>query len=462
MRRRRRSATLAAGLALALAAPAGADQGYEAKWVGQSDYLTLESGETATSSFDAQNIGTATWTNDVVRLGTTNPRDRISAFADASWIQGNRATPLDQPFVEPGGTGRFTFNVTAPVVSADTVFDEYFAPVAERRAWMENDANGWPPNGVYLRYVVIPGRPPSVSISSAPDHVPDGTPITVTAAASDNRRVSRVELSVAGRAAVVDRSAPYTATLDMSGLPPGPVTVHAVAVDGSGRTASADRTVVLDPVPNGAGASHGARMTASFTRKRAKPRTTVRHGRAAYVRGKLVDENGNPITGAVIRVARRVLTGTSGFVEVRPASTGPDGRYAYRLAPGPSRQVRLSYTPFASDAAPTVVKLVRLGSRAGVKLGTRVTRGAVPRVALSGRLLGGYAPRRGVLVVLQAYQRGFGWRTFKTVRARHERFSTGYRFQRASRGTFRFRAVVRAQNGYPWATGYSRVVRVRL
>jgi hypothetical protein len=64
--------------------------------------------------------------------------------------------------------------------------------------------------------------------------------------------------------------------------------------------------------------------------------------------------------------------------------------------------------------------------------------------------------------VLQAHQPGYGWRTFKTVRARHERFATGYRFHRASGGAFRFRAVVRAQNGYPWATGYSRIVRVRL
>ena len=71
---------LAGTLALAAASPAAAEGGaYEAKWLGQSDYLTLESGQTATSYFDAQNVGTSTWTNDVVRLGTSNPRDRTSA-----------------------------------------------------------------------------------------------------------------------------------------------------------------------------------------------------------------------------------------------------------------------------------------------------------------------------------------------------------------------------------------------
>ena len=83
---------LGATAVLATAAPAAGENGYEAKWVGQSAYLTLESGQTATSYFDAQNVGTATWTNNVVRLGTTNPRDRASAFANSSWINRARAT----------------------------------------------------------------------------------------------------------------------------------------------------------------------------------------------------------------------------------------------------------------------------------------------------------------------------------------------------------------------------------
>ena len=111
-----RTGRLAPLLVLAPAAPAAAEGGYEAKWIGQSPYLTLESGQRATSYFDAQNVGTATWTNDVVRLGTTNPRDRASAFADATWINAGRATPLDQPFVEPGRNGRITFTVLAPSV----------------------------------------------------------------------------------------------------------------------------------------------------------------------------------------------------------------------------------------------------------------------------------------------------------------------------------------------------------
>ena len=451
-------------LAIAIAAPAAGDGGYEAKWLRQSPYLTLESGQVATSYFDAQNVGTATWTNNVVRLGTTNPRDRLSAFASADWINRARPTPLDQPFVEPGRTGRFTFNVTAPAVSATRVFTEYFAPVAEGRAWMENNAQNWAPNGVYLRYTVVPGRPPAVSIAAAPERVPQGTPVTVSAAASDNRGVNRVEFSLAGRAPVVDRAAPYEATLDSAGLPSGQHTIAATAVDVTGRRAQATRTVTLDPIPNGAGASRTVTMTAGFGKRRPRPRVTVPYGRSTYVRGRLTNEAGQPITGAVIRVATRVLTGDRGFRELPAISTGPDGGYAYRAPRGPSRHIRLTYTPFAGDPQPAITKLVSMKTRAGVVMrpGRRAV-GRGGRLVLRGRLKGGRLPRRGVLVVLQGNQPGYGWRTFKTVRARHGRFKGSYRFQRAAPGTrIRFRATVRQQAGYPWATGRSRPVTVRI
>jgi hypothetical protein len=269
---------------------------------------------------------------------------------------------------------------------------------------------------------------------------------------------------MSGKGVVTDRSRPFEATLDTSGLPSGPRRFFVRAVDRTNRTASITRTVTLDPIPNGANASRGARMTAGFGKRRQRPRVTLRYGRATYVRGRLIDERGTPITGAVIRVASRVLTGDRGFRELPPISTGQDGGFAYRAPRGPSRQIRLTYTPFAEDAQPAVTKLVGLRTRAGVRMRAnkrRVRRGG--RVVFRGRLRGGHVPRRGVLVVLQGHQRGFGWRTFKTVRARHGRFKGVYRFLRASGpARFRFRAVVRQQPTYPWATGRSRPITVRL
>ena len=464
MRRGPGTACLAAALAASIAATAHADGGYEAKYIGQSNHLTLESGQRATSYFDAQNVGTATWTNDVVRLGATNPRDRASAFANSTWINRGRPTPLDQPFVEPGKVGRFTFTVTAPNVAVTTVYDEYFAPLAELRAWMENDAANWPPNGVFLRYTVVPGAAPRVAIASLPEHVPQGQPVGVRADASDNRGLNRVEFSIAGRTAVVDRGSPWEATLDTAGLPSGPHPVTVRAVDLTGRTATAQGTVTLDPIPNGARASRAAKMTAGFRKRRPRPRVTVPYGTSTFVRGRLTDEAGLPITGAVIRVFTRVLSDDRGFRELPPVSTGLDGGYAYRAPRGPSRQILLTYTPFAEDTQPAVQKLVRMATRAGIAMraGRRSVRPG-GRVRFKGRLKGGRIPRRGVLVSLQGHQRGFGWRTFKTVRAKHGTFKGSYRFVRATPGTaLRFRATVRQQTGYPWATGRSRPVTVRI
>jgi hypothetical protein len=111
-----------------------------------------------------------------------------------------------------------------------------------------------------------------------------------------------------------------------------------------------------------------------------------------------------------------------------------------------------------------VTKLVRLKTRAGITM--RATRRSVRpggRVRFRGRLKGGRIPRRGVIVSLQGRQRGFGWRTFTTVRAKHGRFRGRYRFVRSAPGTtVRFRATVREQAMYPWTTGRSRPVTVRI
>jgi Bacterial Ig domain len=461
----RRTALATIALALTFAGTARAEGGaYEAKWLTQSAYPTLESGETVTSWFEAQNVGTEPWTNDIVRLGTTNPRDRTSAFANSSWIYPWRPTNLDQSFVQPGQNGRFTFTMTGPPVSATTQFSEFFAPVADGKAWMENDASNWPPNGVYLTYTVIPAQPPSVAISSSPASVPAGTPVTVKATASDNRRVGQVQFQLAGGKATVDKTSPYEATLSSSGLAPGAQRIDVTAIDLAGHSAGASTNVNLDEVPNGANASRDVTMTAGFGKKRSRPRVTIPYGNATLVRGKLKTKDGKPVTGAVIRIATQILTGSRGYREQRPVSTGQDGGYVYRAPRGPSRRILITYTPFAVDTKPAVVKLVRMKTRAGLRMNANkrsVRRGG--RIVFTGRLKGGFVPRRGVLVSLQGFQRDFGWRTFKTARARHGRFKGVYRPQRALHGTtLRFRAAVREQAGYPWALGRSRSVRVRI
>ena len=139
---------------------------------------------------------------------------------------------------------------------AEASFVEHFAPVAEVLAWMD-DA---PYTPTAITYVVRPRVPPAVTSRPRRERVALGAPLAVTADASDNVRVNRVEFRLGGQAPVVDTSAPYAAEVPTAGLAPGDPTLTVTAVDGAGQATAAARTVALDPVANGAGA--GARREA--------------------------------------------------------------------------------------------------------------------------------------------------------------------------------------------------------
>jgi hypothetical protein len=455
---------------LALPAGALAEGGYEAQFIGQSPYLTLESGETATSYFVARNIGPNAWDPAFVRLGTTNPRDRSSImFNAADWLFPHRATAVDQATVASGQDGTFTFVVRAPEVSTATVTDEYFSPVHDSLGWMEN-ASGWPTNGVYLRYTLVPRQPPSARITSSPERVGRGERIQVAAAASDNVRIGRVAFSIDGKELASDSTSPYSASLPSGTLALGRHTVEARAYDGAGQQASSNASVeVLDASPgaaNGTPAVRSARVLGGFG-KRARARRTVGYGKGALLRGRLVTPEGQPIQGATLQVASRVLAGSRGFRVIAGATvvTGADGGFAYRVPKGASRQVRIAYRAYSRDTTFAAQRLFSLRTRAGVRLSVspqRVRNGG--SVRFRGRLRGGPKPRAGVLVVMQAREGG-RWRSFRTLRTKRKggRFSTRYRFTRTGRPTtFRFRALVRKQIGYAYSTGSSPSRRVRV
>ena len=249
------AATLGALLALlAWPAPAAATNGWEAKWLGQSEYPTLESGETVTSAFDAQNVGSKTWTQANTLLGTSAPRDRHSAFfVPGTWRSDQRVVPIDRE-VPPGATGRFVFPMHAPEVASTTTLREYFEPVADDPAdsgWMGENGQ-W--SGVYLDYTVLPAENPVVQLNSAPLSVDQGQPIELTATASDNRAVSRVTFSVRDRPIEVEGRAgdarSYSGALDSSALAPGVYTVAVRAQDPAGHASEATtRVTVREPPP---------------------------------------------------------------------------------------------------------------------------------------------------------------------------------------------------------------------
>ncbi len=100
----------------------------------------------------------------------------------------------------------------------------------------------------------------------------------------------------------------------------------------------------------------------------------------------------------------------------------------------------------------------------------RVTLRVAPKYAseqqnlrFSGRLLGGDIPRGGKKLVLQARQGRGSWMEFSVIRTGADgRFQASYALQFLGLGRWQVRVLCEAQAGYPFATGWSRVVRARV
>ena len=257
-------------------------------------------------------------------------------------------------------------------------------------------------------------------------------------------------------------AASATATLDTATLPDGAHALRVIVRD------AAENQAVYGPVQittanatNRCGAAGGA-VSARFPgRKRRSLR--IGFGQRRRIRGRVLDAAGVPVGGASVTPLAVVRRRGEGMRVDGPAVVArPDGTFRYRTAKGPSRALRFGWRPAPTATELTCSRKLRLGVRASARLralDTTVAPGQ--RVRLRGKLRGGYVPRRGKVVDLQARDGG-RWRTFATARARRRGFSASYRFSASARGTYPMRARVRPDGAYPFALGYSRVIRIRV
>ncbi len=118
---------------------------YAAQYVSQSwplasSPLTMFTGQTVAASITLKNTGSKAWDGNT-KLGTTQPRDRASAFADGSWMSPNRAAHVSGT-VPPGGTFKFSFNFHAPAQPG--TYHEFFDLLQEGVAWFGDPGQGGP------------------------------------------------------------------------------------------------------------------------------------------------------------------------------------------------------------------------------------------------------------------------------------------------------------------------------
>ena len=127
---------------------------FSAAYSGQTANPSIAPGETDQVSITYTNVGSKTWYDDTglssapsgtkpVRLATTNPINRSSAFYDSSWASGNRpagtfstvyksdgtAYSTNPHAVKPGESARFSFIMSALDNYTPGTYREFFVPV---------------------------------------------------------------------------------------------------------------------------------------------------------------------------------------------------------------------------------------------------------------------------------------------------------------------------------------------
>jgi hypothetical protein len=397
-----------------------------------------------------------------VQLDTATLRDGEHAIrVTVEDVAGNEAVVLDDTIE----THNAPINSTVPLLSGDARVGGVLtaaaghwdgAPTGYSHRWLRCDADG-------AACAPIAGAGSS----------------SYTADAADAYHRLRVEVTAEnGSGAAVAQSGPSALVADEHGRTTPPV----AGSGGRGRTGGgsgggttpgpvgdAGGQGIVNPlaqlpghVANGDDASKRARLTVAFQRADGGTahRILVRDGRRAAIVGQLADTAGNGIGGARLGVAWRV-TGRGWGARPGSVRTGTDGRFVYLLPPGPSRDVRFLYFPFSDSRAGELSNVVRADALASLTIHADRRHIAGARiVGLRGHVGGGSIPRAGLLVTLQGYQRGWGWRTFRTVRTnRGGAWRTRYRFH-LSKGRFGFRALVPHQGTFPFATSRSRGVYV--
>jgi hypothetical protein len=297
-----------------------------------------------------------------------------------------------------------------------------------------------------------------------------GTAYTLTDADAYHRIEAEVT-AANGSGASTARSAPSATVADAAGrlTPVSGEGAPGVSGSGSGSTPGPGGIQgIVNPlgqlsghVANGDNPTAHARVEAMFQRADGGTSRRIRtsQGQRTTIVGRLTDASGAGIGGARLGAAWRIVG--RGWVARPGVRTGADGRFVYVLPPGPTRDVRFTYFAYSDSHAVALSNVVHADALAPVTIRAdrrRVTGSRVVR--LSGHVGGGSIPRAGLLVTLQGWQTGWGWRTFRTVRTDAKGdWHTRYRF-RLSAGRFGFRALVPHQGRFPFATSRSTGVFV--
>jgi hypothetical protein len=184
----------------------------------------------------------------------------------------------------------------------------------------------------------------------------------------------------------------------------------------------------------------------------------ARHDRRIRLGGVLANSDGQPIEGATIEALETQPDGATAAVGL--ATTSADGRFKYVVRATRNRKLVFRYGGSRRIGSATSEFVLLVPASTSIRADRRLLRNG-QQVLFAGRVRTRPLPSFGKLVEMQAYFRG-RWRTFSTVRAGNGGgWHFPYRFGgTVGRVTYRFRARLPSEGGYPFVSGNSRVMRV--
>jgi hypothetical protein len=269
------------------------------------------------------------------------------------------------------------------------------------------------------------------------------------------------------------------ARIDDAALPPGPYLLRAQATDLAGnigvtaapqaltlplRIQSAIQAGVLktrivrEKVKGKEGRRGSRRRSVRRRVTELRPQSRVRWGGHVTIAGRLTNRDGQPLPGQQIQV---LGPGAGGEELLAVLATDARGAFSYRAAGSASRTLRFVHpgtpTLLPAESRVTLVVPAAGGFKPSRK---RVLNGG--RVVFRGRVASLPLPAGGKLVELQVKQPTGEWTTFRTLRTDSQgRWALRYRFRFVRcHTTYRLRARIPAEAGYPFAAGKSRSRKV--
>ena len=186
------------------------------------------------------------------------------------------------------------------------------------------------------------------------------------------------------------------------------------------------------------------------------------YGQETEITGTLTDTTTRtPIAGGVVEIYTTNLA-TDQVRLAHTETTGPRGRFSYRLAAGPDRRVDLVYLGLTgatkgADSAfdTTTAGRLRVHAPRIVRVGQNMR--------ITGRILGGSIDAKGALVQMQYTIIGQtnGWEPFKPGRSNtHGAFVIRYPVARGNAGlTYRVRIKIPTQAGWGFRGATSNALR---